>query len=191
MVDMVDLRPAVGRMADLVGGVSDDQLGARTPCPDYSLGDLIDHVDGLALAFTAAAEKDFGAFTGSAPSGDATRLGDDWRTRVPARLAALAEAWAKPDAWEGMTRAGGVELPAAIMGKVALNELVIHGWDVARASGLPYDCDGASLAVSKQIVTPVDGDSGGLFGPPVAVPADAPPLEQVIALSGRHPSWPA
>ena len=189
MVDMVDLAPAARRMADLVGGVADDQLGARTPCEEYSLGDLIDHVDGLALAFAAAAAKDFGAHTGGRPSGDASRLGEGWRTRVPERLSALAEAWAKPDAWEGMTVAGGVELPAEIMGKVALNELVIHGWDIARAAGLPYHCDGASLAVSKEIVTPVDGDSGGPFGPPVSVPADASALDQVIALSGRHPSW--
>ncbi|MGH3797517.1 MAG: maleylpyruvate isomerase N-terminal domain-containing protein [Pseudonocardiaceae bacterium] len=51
----VDLQPATRRMADLINGVRDDQLGGPTPCPAYSLGDLLDHVGGLTLAFTAAA----------------------------------------------------------------------------------------------------------------------------------------
>jgi len=45
----------------------------------------------------------------------------------------LAGAWQEPDAWTGMTVAGPVEMPGEIAGLVALNELVIHGWDVARS----------------------------------------------------------
>src|SRR5207248_426338 len=127
--------------AELVAGAPDEILTAPTPCPDYRLGDLIDHVGGLALAFTAAAEKDAGDATSQAPSGDASRLGDDWRTRIPRDLGRLAEAWRDPEAWTGMTKAGGVELPGEVAGVVALDELVVHGWDVARASGQPYDPD--------------------------------------------------
>jgi hypothetical protein len=54
---LVDLEPASRRMADLIGGVPDALLDAPTPCPAYALGDLVDHVGGLALAFTAAARK--------------------------------------------------------------------------------------------------------------------------------------
>jgi hypothetical protein len=49
-----------------------------------------------------------------------------------------------------MTRAGGVDLPGDVAGQVAVNELVIHGWDVARASGQAYEVDDASLEVANQ-----------------------------------------
>src|SRR4051794_40005407 len=141
----IDLEPAARRLAELVRGAPDDLLDGPTPCPRYSLGDLLDHVGGLALAFTAAATKTTDEATATGPSGDAARLGDDWRTRIPRDLAELAEAWRDPSAWTGMTKAGGFDLPGEIAGLVALDELVIHGWDVARASRQPYECDGPSL----------------------------------------------
>ena len=188
----IDLRPAAERTADLVQGVRDDQLQSPTPCPAYTLGDLLDHVGGLSLAFTAAATKDVDEIGGQAPSADASRLGDDWRTRIPADLATLAEAWRDPAAWTGMTKAGGVDLPGEVAGLVALNEVVIHGWDVARASGQPYDPDPAALEACHAFVAQFSGpdaDRGGMFGPVVEVPADAPLLERVIGLSGRDPAW--
>src|SRR5215207_4830940 len=98
----IDLTPAASDMARLVTSVADDQLGAPTPCPEYTLGDLLDHVGGLSLAFAGAAAKVSGAGT-QAPSGDASRLGDDWRTRILRDLVTLADAWRDPVAWTGMT----------------------------------------------------------------------------------------
>ena len=135
----LDLEPATKVMAELVAHVTDDQLGDPTPCPDYTLGDLLDHVGGLALAFTAAATKETAALAGQGPAGDASRLGEDWRTRIPRDLAELAHAWRDPNAWTGMTQAGGIDLPGEVAGLVALDEVVIHGWDVARATGQPFD----------------------------------------------------
>ena len=190
----VDLGPAAQRVGGLVRGVRDDQLQAPTPCPAYTLGDLLDHVGGLSLAFTAAASKAVDGIGDQAPSADASRLGDDWRTRVPAGLAALAEAWRDPAAWTGMTKAGGVDLPGEIAGLVALNEVVVHGWDVARASGQPYECDQATLETCHGFLAQFSGPGsdaarGDMFGPVVEVPADAPLLERVIGLSGRDPAW--
>jgi Mycothiol maleylpyruvate isomerase N-terminal domain len=54
---MLDLAPATTTLAALVNGVRDDQLSARTPCTESTLADLLDHVDGLSQAFTAAATK--------------------------------------------------------------------------------------------------------------------------------------
>jgi uncharacterized protein (TIGR03086 family) len=190
----VDLEPAARRLADLVGGVPDGLLDAPTPCPAYTLGDLLDHVGGAALAFTGAAVKDTGDVTSHAPSGDVSRLGDDWRTRIPRDLLALAAAWRDPDAWTGMTKAGGVELPGEVAGLVALDEIVVHGWDVARATGQAYDCDTASLeavlAFVSQFSEPGQEEMrAGLFGPVVEVPEDAPLLDRVIGLTGRDPAW--
>jgi uncharacterized protein (TIGR03086 family) len=190
----VDLEPATKQMADLVRGVPDAQLDVPTPCPGYRLGDLIDHVDGLTLAFTAAAKKNFGDATSQGPSGNASRLGDDWRTRIPRDLAALAEAWRDPAAWTGMTQAGGLELPGEVAGLVALDEIVIHGWDIARASGQPYDADPRLLEAVHDFVTQFsepgqEAAREGLFGPVVEVPDDAPFLDRVLGLTGRDPAW--
>jgi uncharacterized protein (TIGR03083 family) len=57
-IDTVDLGPAAQRLADLVARVTDDELGNPTPCPAYTVGDLVEHLGGMALAFTAAANKD-------------------------------------------------------------------------------------------------------------------------------------
>jgi uncharacterized protein (TIGR03086 family) len=191
---LVDLEPASRRLADLVAGVPDDLLDAPTPCPAYTVGDLLDHVGGASLAFTGAAVKDTGDVTSQGPSGDASRLSDDWRTHIPRDLVALAAAWRDPDAWTGMTKAGGVELPGEVAGLVALDELVIHGWDIARATGQAYDVDAASLEAVQAFVSQFSEPGqeemrAGLFGPVVEVPEDAPLLDRVIGLTGRDPAW--
>lgn len=189
----VDLEPAARRMVALIGGVSDEMLDRPTPCPDYRLGDLVEHVGGLAMAFTMAATKDQGDAGPQGPSGDASRLAADWRTTIPRDVVALAEAWREPDAWTGMTRAGGLDLPGEVAGVVALDELVIHGWDVARASGQPYECDDQTLAVVHDFVAPFslpghEAEREGLFGPVVDVPEGAPLLDRVLGMTGRDPA---
>jgi uncharacterized protein (TIGR03086 family) len=191
---LIDLEPAAERMAGLIRGVPEDQLDGPTPCPDYCVGDLVDHVGGLALAFTAAATKDTGGDGSQGPSGDAARLGEDWRARIPLALAGLAQAWRQPAAWSGMTQAGGVDLPGEIAGLVALDELVLHGWDVAQATGQAYECEPAILEAVYQFVAPLavpgqEAQREGLFGPVVEVPGAAPLLDRVIGLSGRDPAW--
>jgi len=190
----VDLEPAVRRLADLVSSVPDDLLVAPTPCPAYTLGDLVEHVGGAASAFTGAAVKDLGDATSQGPSGDASRLTDDWRSRIPRDLAGLAEAWRDPAAWTGMTKAGGVDLPGEVAGLVALDEVVVHGWDVARATGQPYECDTPSVEAVHGFVAQfsepgMEEARAGLFGPVVEVPDDAPLLDRVIGLTGRDPGW--
>src|SRR4051794_11752271 len=190
----LDLGPAARRMADLVSAVTDDQLGRSTPCPAYTLGDLIDHVGGLALAFTAAATKGGADASGQGPSGDASRLGTDWRPRISRDLAGLAAAWHDPEAWTGMTMVGGVDLPGAVAAIVALDELVVHGWDVARASGQSYEPDPAALeavhAFLAQLAAPEQAAMrGSIFGPIMAVADHAPMLDQVLGLAGRDPAW--
>ncbi|AKE91519.1 TIGR03086 family metal-binding protein [Rhodococcus aetherivorans] len=192
MTEILDLAPAAHEMARLVGALTHEQLARPTPCAGTTIGDLVDHVGGLSLAFTAAAGKAVGDHTGQGPSADASRLGDDWRTRIPGQVLALAEAWRDPGAWTGTTQAGGIDLPGHVAGIVALDELVIHGWDIATASGRRFSCDPAALAACLSFVaatTDEERAAGGLFGPAVAVSDDAPDLDRLIGLSGRDPSW--
>lgn len=194
MTTTVDLEPATRLMADLIDGLPDELLGEPTPCPAYTLGDLLDHVGGLTLAFTAAARKATGDIASQRASGDASRLGDDWRTRIPRDLTALAETWRDPAAWTGMTRAGGVDLPGEVAGLIVLDELVVHGWDVARASGQPYDCPPDLLETLHCYLVGLSRPEQEalrrtIFGPVVDVPDDAPLLDRVVGLTGRDPAW--
>ncbi|MGW2558658.1 TIGR03086 family metal-binding protein [Streptomyces sp. NPDC001514] len=189
----VDLGPVAADMARLAKGIDDAQLGDPTPCPAYAVRELLAHIVGLSTAFRDAARKDFGPTTGTDPGTVEWVLEDDWRTELPRLLDELVTAWRAPGAWDGDTQAGGVTLPAAIAGRVALNELLVHGWDLARATGQGYDPDEASLTVSYGLLKPAGDDPSrdGMFGPVVPVPDDAPLLDRVVGLSGRSPDWTA
>jgi uncharacterized protein (TIGR03086 family) len=189
----VNLAPATERMSELVRGVPDEALG--DPTPSYiPLGALIDHVRTLAFAFTAAGRHDLATGSEPAPEPDVGNLGPDWRERIPESLEELAIAWNEPEAWTGMTKAGGFDLPGEVAGLVALDEVVIHGWDIARATGQPFDVEPELLEAVHEFVAPLaEPDSPipreGMFGPPVPVDADAPLLDRVVGLTGRDPAW--
>jgi uncharacterized protein (TIGR03086 family) len=185
---MIDLGPAASRMAKLLAAVDDTQLEAPTPCPDSTLGDLIDHVGTFATAFVAVARKE--VTTGAPPPPDAANLEPGWRARIAADLETLAAAWRDPAAWDGMTAAGGIDLPGEIAGLVALDELVVHGWDVAVVSGQAYDPPVEDIEGAASFVTSFDPPRDGrLFGPVVPVPDDASPLDRLLGLTGRDPRW--
>jgi len=190
----VDLGPAARRLADLVCNVADGALDRPTPCPAYSLGDLIEHVGGLALAFAASARKERSAYTEMAAAGDAARLGRGWRERIRGDLTALAQAWAEPGAWAGMTRIAGDDSPAEVVGLVLADELAVHGWDVARASGQPYACEPeileAALRFLGMFASP-DAPAGPevAFGPARILLDEAPLLDRVVGMAGRDPGW--
>lgn len=188
--EALDLAPAAREVAGLLPGVREDQLGAPTPCPDYSVAELLAHLVDLAAAFRDAAAKRFGATTDTSPDARLPRLPADWREELPRRLTELAAAWRDPAAWRGETRAGGVSLPGAAAGGTALNELLLHGWDLARATGQPFAPDEASVRASLALLEGMAPEvRSAVYGPAVEVPADAPPFDRAVALSGRRPSW--
>jgi uncharacterized protein (TIGR03086 family) len=187
MTATVDLHPAADRLARLVEALSDDALDRPTPCQCFNVAALLDHVHGSALAFRAAAAK---TPLPGGPSGDAAHLAADWRSRIPTDVRALADAWTDPAAWEGMTAAGGVDLPGEVAGIIGLDEILIHGWDLAKATGQPAEYDGPGLDEVLRLVTEFRGGGiEGLFGPEVPVPDDAPVLDRILGVSGRDPGW--
>jgi uncharacterized protein (TIGR03086 family) len=190
----IDLGPPARRLAGLVARIPDQELTLPTPCPAYALGDLIEHVGGLAIAFTAAAGKERDARTDQPPPGDAARLGADWRERIARDLKALGLAWQAPGAWLGMTRIAGMDTPAQTVGLVLADELAVHGWDVARATRQPYTCEPDVLEAARQFLemfASPDAPSGPEvpFGPATALLPEAPLLDRVVALAGRDPGW--
>lgn len=187
----LDLGPATTTLAALVGSVGDDQLTRPTPCTAYTVGDLVDHVGGLAIAFTGAARKEPVAGAEQGGTGDASRLETGWRERIAADLAALAQAWRDPAAYDGITLAGPVEMPGDVAAAVALNEVLVHGWDLASALGRPFDPSPADveacLAFARPFSTPeAASERGDAFGQVQPVPAGATPLVELLALLGRR-----
>ena len=186
----IDLGPAAAEVARVVAGVRDDQLTDPTPCTGTSVAALLDHFVGLTLGMRLAAEK---TPTQGAPKADANTLPADWRTRMPEQLDALVAAWRKPEAWEGVTEAGGVQMPAGAIGLVALNEVLVHGWDVAVATGQPYRPDEASahacLQFAHEFAAASPEGRNSIYGPVVPVPGDAPVFDRLLGLTGRDPSW--
>jgi uncharacterized protein (TIGR03086 family) len=185
-----DLAPQAAEVARVVTGVRDDQLTDPTPCADTSVAALLDHLVGLTIAFREAAEKI--PQTGG-PRADAANLAPDWRIRIPMQLDGLVAAWQHPTAWQGDTHIAGMEMPAAAAGTAGLNEVLIHGWDIAVATGQEYrpdpdtvrTCFDFGVAFAKG--APEARDQ--MYGPVVPVPEDAPLFDRLLGQAGRDPGW--
>jgi uncharacterized protein (TIGR03086 family) len=185
---VIDLEPASRRMIELLAGVTDDELAGPTPCAAFTVGDLIDHVDEASQQFAALA-----GHRPAEPAGDHgpadDRFGPGWRERVGGHVAGLAVAWDDPAVWQGSTAGGSVELPNERWGKIALTELVVHGWDLARATGQPFDLPDDTLRACLDHVAEFvpEAPFPDLWGPPVEAAAGAPLLDRIVAITGRTP----
>ncbi|MEB3372355.1 TIGR03086 family metal-binding protein [Saccharopolyspora mangrovi] len=168
---MIDLTPACRQMSDLLSVVTDDQLELPTPCAEFTVRGLIEHVDEAVQGFTTLA---------SAAPGP----GD-----VRSHVLELAEAWSSPRAWAGETAVAGVHLRNELWGNIALTEVVVHGWDLARATGRPFDLpDGTLRACLAHVrVFVPSAPLPELWGAPVSVVDDAPLVDQIVAVTGRVP----
>lgn len=181
---MFDLGPAAQEMSRLVSGVRDDQLERPTPCPDWTVTDLLAHVHQFATVFTHNASKT----QADPPQG----LVDDWRVAIPEQLGELASAWNEETAWQGRVSAGGVEMDAADNAVVGIEELTVHGWDLARATGQDLHVDDIHLnqvdRFFELFAEQITGGEGP-FGPAVVPPEGAARLERTVARTGRDPTW--
>jgi uncharacterized protein (TIGR03086 family) len=86
-------------------------------------------------------------------------------------------------------------MPADQAALVALDEVTIHAWDLAVATGQSYPADPAAVEACRGFVAgfepPPGGaaDDGGLFGPPVVIAPEAPGLARLLGAAGRDPAW--
>ncbi|MFJ6698478.1 TIGR03086 family metal-binding protein [Streptomyces sp. NPDC091272] len=184
-----DLRPAARRLARLVEGVHDGWLDAATPCEEFTVRDLLGHLHGLSAVLSDAAAKR--VRTGTAAGAGACVLSGDWRRELPRRIAELADCWHRHEAWEGAAVVDGTTLPAGVVAQISLGELVLHGWDLARATGQAFHCDKPSLQVVYALLAP-EADNPArapMFAPVVDVPYGSPFLDRVVGLGGRDPGW--
>jgi len=185
---MLDLGPAARELARVAAEVGDDDLDRPTPCGDWRVRDLGGHLLAFAGHFIRVARHEEGG-AGGAPED----LPPDWRAVLDARLTELAAAWEEPSAWEGEGSAGGLTMPRAQLGVVAVEELVLHGWDLAQSVDAGFDVRDEDLAAVAEFVAQFEHAPAehrrGLYGPVVPASADTE-LDRVLALAGRDPGNP-
>lgn len=158
----------------IVSGVREEHLDAPTPCSDFDVRALLAHMVGF-LEVVAAGGLD-GAVHGP---------GRSYATAGRAALSALSAPGALDLTWR--LRVG--EVPGTITLGIALIEAVVHGWDLARATGQPATVDPAAaeaaLAFGRTIMVPQLRERA--FAPAVPVPPDAPAGDRLLAFLGRQP----
>ena len=160
----------------IVRSISDDQLDAPTPCAEFDVRDLIDHLLFWAPSLEGAARKEL-VPPRAASAGDSAASGANERVALVDHIDRVVKAWSEPGAWEGTTRMGSpTELPAPMIGGMVLGELVVHGWDLARATGEEPEWDDEVLRfVYRELeMTAEQGREMGVYGDRVDVSAPHP-----------------
>lgn len=191
MTNPPDLTPSAQRLSELVRHVDDTQLDLPTPCEGRTVSQLLAHIGGLTTAFRAAADKELGPLTDTNPDENGwPEVSPGWRNDIPAQAERLAAAWRSPEAWTGMTRAGGTDLPAEVMGLVALGEVTLHGWDLAVATGQALQVDDPTVEALKGYSEEFDPKgTPGMFLAAVEPGGSSTEFERVLARTGRNPRW--
>lgn len=177
-------------LAPVVAGVTGPQKHNPTPCSDYDVAQLLDHVTGWLGTFADG----FADPDGQAPraSLDGYVAPSDPAAEVR-RAAATMEKAIRDGAAARPLRIGGSAMPGEMALGMILWEYQMHGWDLARATGQHWSPPPAaaeeSLAFAPNMLTPDYQGDGKAFAKPVPVPDDAPPLDRLLGLSGRDPAW--
>lgn len=164
-----------------IRGVGADQWTDSTPCSDWDVRELVHHTITAISAFAATAsgrgrrvDQDDDGLAG--PAGAFRRSADE----------ALA-AW--PAALDESVQLGLEPVPGRIALAMNLLDTLVHGWDIATATGqpaeLPRQASVDALAAARTIVTDQFRATVG-FAPPAAVDDDASPTEQLVAFLGRR-----
>ncbi|GGO50902.1 hypothetical protein GCM10012287_31730 [Streptomyces daqingensis] len=139
---------------------------------------------------TAGARRDSVPRPSLPPDGERHRR-DDPAATVRATASRLLGAWvaARPDQ---VLSVADLPLTAAAVARAGALEIAVHGWDIARATGLPRPVPAALanelLRTARQLV-PSPALRFPLFGPPLTVPAEADPSDRLVAFLGRDPAW--
>jgi uncharacterized protein (TIGR03086 family) len=191
VVAMSHISDAAEAMAAVARSINDDQLASKTPCLEYDLRALVNHLLFWGPSLAGAGRKE-SVPPPSAAESDVDLATGDWRGRLLALLDDITSSWAPPSAWEGETSMGTPHaLPALVMGDMITGELAVHGWDLAVATGQRLELPADLLAhLHDTMVAGVEqGREMGLYGPEVTVPADAPTLDRILGLTGRDPAW--
>jgi uncharacterized protein (TIGR03086 family) len=176
-----DIRPlvvrAIGQTEAIIESIRPEQVELPTPCPQWTVRNLVEHVVGSDLRnFVVAARGE--KVDWAAPPDP---LDSDWAVQASTAAASLRAAWERSAApTEG-------DNPHQ-----QITELTVHNWDLLMALGRDGDVIDDELAEhalawSRDKLLPEY--RGEAVGPEVPVPADAPAYARLVGWFGRDPSW--
>jgi uncharacterized protein (TIGR03086 family) len=177
------IEKATAHASKIVSGVKTDQLSNSTPCSEFDVRLLLNHmIGGLEMLREAASGG-----TAVRPEGD--QFGDNPGNTYNERRAKLVEAIRRDGVLDRPWKMPFGELPGQMMASIAFVEHVTHGWDLAKATGQNTTIPEDLLKDSLEVVTPMDAmwRMDGVCGPKVEVPADASETDQFAGFMGRQP----
>jgi uncharacterized protein (TIGR03086 family) len=183
-----EMAAAAAETNRIVGEVRADQLDDMTPCTDWDVRTLLNHI----ILWTAysAEQRAYGESVAEELMSKDFVAEPDYAAGYTAQIGRAVDAWADPAAWEREIGVMGSTTPAADVAALLIAEMVLHGWDLAEATGQKYRCDDAVAAV---VLRTVEAQAELFrqykgFAEPVTVPDDAPEIDKALALSGRDPA---
>ncbi|MEE6139667.1 TIGR03086 family metal-binding protein [Mycobacterium sp. 050128] len=181
VIDPVALyRTATDRAVTVVETVRPDQLDWPTPCSEWTVQELIDHLVGGAEYLLAAA-------SGRQPAAVQGAIAGDYRREVQRVLAAVA----KPGVLEqSCVSPLGFDWPLTQAVAGTFMDVLIHTWDLARATHQDERLDPVLVQACTAMFVPEmprRGREAGIIGPEVAVTADASAQDRLLAAMGRRP----
>ncbi|GAA1408226.1 TIGR03086 family metal-binding protein [Catellatospora coxensis] len=178
------LRESADVALPVLQGIGDEQLTATTPCAEFRVGDLVNHLFQVVVNFQALARREPADFSGTPDV-----LGTDWRARFATETEQLIAAWSDESALVGVSP--GMGLPQPAVGRMALLDLTLHPWDLAVATGRAYE---PSPAAVEELLLMV-GEMGPMarewkvFAEPVPTAPGADPFTRLLGQAGRDPGW--
>jgi uncharacterized protein (TIGR03086 family) len=186
-----DLLAAVlADLAPVVGGITPGQLHDATPCSEYDVEQLREHVLGWLTTFAAGFADPDGQAPPASPSGYTAPA--DAAAEVRTAAGSLTRA-IRGGAASRPLRLGDSAMPGDMALGMILWEYQVHGWDLARATGQHWSPPAAaaeeSLRFAPAMLTDDYQGEGKPFARPVVVPGTAPALDRLLGLSGRDPGW--
>jgi uncharacterized protein (TIGR03086 family) len=168
-------------VGDLIAEIQPEQWSAPTPCADWPVHRLVDHLIGMNRVFVALLADQ------PMPRRDPDHREADPVGAFRESAARLLAGFGQPGVQERTYRGPFGEVTGADRLRIRLYDLLAHGWDLAQAIGrplaLPDEVAEQSLAfVRTQLV---EADRPGRFGPVQPVADDAPAIERLVAFLGR------
>jgi len=173
---------ATGR---IVRGVAAERWGAATPCAGWDARALVNHlVSGNLWAAELAAG---GTIEGVGTRLDGDLLGADPAGAYDRSAQAAAAVFRRPGALDAPCAVSYGPVPGVVYAGHRFLDVLVHGWDLAAASGQDYALDPHLMQACRQIIEPqLDAfRAAGALGPEVAVRADADAQSRFLALLGR------
>jgi uncharacterized protein (TIGR03086 family) len=178
---------AAAEAARVVAGATRTALHQPSPCTDWDLRTLLNHM--ILWTSYSAERRAYGESVAEELMSKDFTAEPGYAQAYQAQITKAVDAWSKPEAWAGDRNVMGSATPAADIAAMLIAEMVLHGWDIAKATGQDYQCDDA---VARDVLKTVEAQGEMFrqyqgFAAIVPVPDDATAFDRALALSGRDP----